>query len=71
VRRNELLHQIYHMVLRRNDVGSILTLGKEDDQNWQQFLQRFDIIKKYARFSFCFSTYQLISEVRTMGVSFI
>lgn len=70
MRRNELLHQIYHMVLRRNDVGSILTLGKEDDQNWQQFLQRFDIIKKYARFSF-YLTYQLISEVRTMGVSSI
>lgn len=38
------------MVLRRNDVGSILTLEEEDDQNLQRFLQRFDIAKKCAIF---------------------
>lgn len=45
-RRNELLRQMYHMIRRRNNVGSVLALDEVDEEDLQSFLQRFDIAKE-------------------------
>ena len=47
-RRNALLREMYHMMRRRQNVGSVLTLEDEDEADLHVFLQRFDLTKKYV-----------------------
>nr|VWO98692.1 RNA pyrophosphohydrolase (EC ((Di)nucleoside polyphosphate hydrolase) [Ganoderma boninense] len=46
-RRNELLREMYHLIQKRDNLGSLVTLEEEeeenDEQNLQLFLERFDL----------------------------
>lgn len=37
---------MYHMMRKRNNVGTVITLEGADDHDLQAFLQRFDIAKE-------------------------
>ncbi|KAJ7445687.1 hypothetical protein B0H11DRAFT_395548 [Mycena galericulata] len=46
-RRNALLRQMFHMVQRRQSVGSVIKLEDEEgDEELAVFLDRFDLAKK-------------------------
>ncbi|PIL24170.1 transcription factor [Ganoderma sinense ZZ0214-1] len=46
-RRNELLREMYHLIQKRDNLGSLVTLEDEeeesDERNLQLFLERFDL----------------------------
>ncbi|KAF8842480.1 hypothetical protein BDN67DRAFT_1067620 [Paxillus ammoniavirescens] len=52
-RRNELLRQMYHMMRRRHQAGSVLSLdaiddgneGQDEDEGLREFLDMFDLHK--------------------------
>ncbi|OCH86567.1 hypothetical protein OBBRIDRAFT_890404 [Obba rivulosa] len=44
-RRNRLLREMFHLIQRRNDIGSVIDAGDEDDEDVRAFLDRFDLQK--------------------------
>lgn len=50
-RRNALLREMYHLVQKRDNLGSVLALedegdGEDEDENLRLFLDRFDLEKQ-------------------------
>ncbi|KAF9453258.1 hypothetical protein P691DRAFT_771618 [Macrolepiota fuliginosa MF-IS2] len=69
-RRNELLRQMYHMMRRRNNVGSVLTLDEADEGDLQSFLQRFDIVQGLDIGSITnLSENEQLSEIRSQSLT--
>ncbi|KII89221.1 hypothetical protein PLICRDRAFT_29566 [Plicaturopsis crispa FD-325 SS-3] len=44
-RRNELLREMYHMVRRRDNVGTVFVLDEDEEEDLDAFLERFDLEK--------------------------
>jgi chromatin modification-related protein VID21 len=49
-RRNELLRQMYHMMQRRRNFGTILAVDEEEDEDLDVFLDKYDLQKRYVTF---------------------
>ncbi|KAI0372852.1 hypothetical protein BV20DRAFT_990169 [Pilatotrama ljubarskyi] len=44
-RRNELLREMYHLIQRRDNLGSVIAVEEEGEEDLQLFLERFDLDK--------------------------
>ncbi|KAH9857077.1 hypothetical protein C2E23DRAFT_900323 [Lenzites betulinus] len=44
-RRNALLREMYHLIQKRDNLGSVLALEEDGEENLQLFLDRFDLEK--------------------------
>ncbi|KAI0748317.1 hypothetical protein C8Q80DRAFT_731689 [Daedaleopsis nitida] len=44
-RRNELLREMYHLIQRRDNLGSVISIDDDVEDGLQTFLQRFDLEK--------------------------
>ncbi|KAH9901614.1 hypothetical protein C8Q73DRAFT_252201 [Cubamyces lactineus] len=44
-RRNELLREMYHLLQKRDNLGSVIAVEEESEENLQLFLDRFDLEK--------------------------
>lgn len=46
-RRNALLREMYHLVQKRDNLGSVIALEDDgEEENLQLFLERFDLEKQ-------------------------
>ncbi|KAI0636780.1 hypothetical protein C8Q77DRAFT_1094591 [Trametes polyzona] len=44
-RRNELLREMYHLIQKRDNLGSVIAVEDDGEENLQLFLDRFDLEK--------------------------
>ncbi|KAI0780736.1 hypothetical protein BD413DRAFT_499713 [Trametes elegans] len=44
-RRNELLREMYHLIQKRDNLGSVIAVEQDGEENLQLFLDRFDLEK--------------------------
>ncbi|KAI0647240.1 hypothetical protein C8Q79DRAFT_1047538 [Trametes meyenii] len=44
-RRKELLREMYHLIQKRDNLGSVITVEQDGEENLQLFLDRFDLEK--------------------------
>ncbi|KAI0362340.1 hypothetical protein OH77DRAFT_1416587 [Trametes cingulata] len=44
-RRNELLREMYHLIQRRDNLGSVIAVEEDGEEDLQRFLERFDLEK--------------------------
>ena len=45
-RRNELLREMFHLIQKRDNLGSVISVDEDGDGSLQLFLERFDMEKQ-------------------------